>query len=36
MTGKAYGRVLLKLSGEALQGEGPFGIDLEIVRFLAD
>jgi uridylate kinase len=28
--------VLLKLSGEALQGEGQFGIDLGVVRFLAD
>ena len=33
---KAYKRVLLKLSGEALQGEGPSGIDQKVVRFLAD
>lgn len=31
----SYRRVLLKLSGEALQGEAPFGIDREVVRFLA-
>ncbi len=31
-----YRRVLLKLSGEALQGEGQFGIDLDVVRFLAN
>lgn len=30
-----YQRVLLKLSGEALQGEGQSGIDQEVVRFLA-
>ncbi len=30
-----YRRVLLKLSGESLQGEGQFGIDLEVVRYLA-
>lgn len=31
-----YRRVLLKLSGEALQGEHNFGVDLDIVRKLAD
>lgn len=31
----AYSRVLLKLSGEALQGEGPGGIDLGVVQYLA-
>src|SRR5205814_7572112 len=30
-----YKRVLLKLSGESLQGESTFGIDREVVRFLA-
>ncbi|MBI2887622.1 MAG: UMP kinase [Chloroflexi bacterium] len=30
-----YRRVLLKLSGEALQGEGQFGIDFGVVRQLA-
>ena len=30
-----YKRFLLKLSGEALQGEGTFGIDREVVKFLA-
>jgi uridylate kinase len=31
MSQPAYGRVLLKLSGEALMGDRPFGIDPEIV-----
>ena len=31
-----YRRVLLKLSGEALQGEQGFGVDLAIVKKLAD
>jgi uridylate kinase len=31
----AYNRVLLKLSGEALLGEKPFGIDREITEYLA-
>jgi uridylate kinase len=31
-----YRRVLLKLSGEALMGEGVFGIDPEVVRILSD
>lgn len=35
MTRPAYTRVLLKLSGEALAGPQPFGIDLETVRGLA-
>ena len=36
MLKRSYSRVLLKLSGEALQGEGQSGIDLNVVRFLAD
>ena len=35
MTHPAYSRILLKLSGEALQGEGGFGVDLNVVRYLA-
>lgn len=31
-----YRRVLLKLSGEALMGTAPFGIDAEVVRVLSD
>jgi len=31
----AYGRVLLKLSGEALLGEKPFGIDRDFADYLA-
>jgi uridylate kinase len=31
-----YRRVLLKLSGEALMGQGVFGIDPEVVRILSD
>jgi uridylate kinase len=31
----AYNRVLLKLSGEALLGDKPFGIDREITEYLA-
>lgn len=31
-----YRRVLLKLSGEALMGEQSFGIDAEVVSYLAD
>lgn len=31
-----YRRVLLKLSGEALQGEGQFGIDVRVVQYLAN
>jgi uridylate kinase len=30
-----YGRVLLKLSGEALMGERPYGVDPDVVRALA-
>ena len=33
--GQPYRRVLLKLSGEAMQGEGQFGVDVRVVRFLA-
>lgn len=33
---QAYSRVLLKLSGEALMGEQGFGIDPEVLQFLAD
>jgi uridylate kinase len=36
VTGLAYRRVLLKLSGEALMGEGGFGIDPGILARLAD
>jgi uridylate kinase len=32
----AYRRVLLKLSGEALMGEKPFGIDEKVVAVIAD
>jgi uridylate kinase len=35
MTKPAYRRVLLKLSGEALQGEGNFGIDAKVLNRLA-
>ncbi len=31
----AYKRVLLKLSGEALQGENSFGIDIDILKYIA-
>ncbi len=31
-----YNRVLLKLSGEALMGERPFGIDPDVVARIAD
>lgn len=34
--GPAYGRVLLKLSGEALMGEGPQGIRREVLSRLAE
>jgi uridylate kinase len=32
----AYGRVLVKLSGEALMGSQPFGIDEKVVAAIAD
>jgi uridylate kinase len=32
----AYGRILLKLSGEALMGSQPFGIDEKVVSAIAD
>jgi uridylate kinase len=32
----AYGRILLKLSGEALLGEKPFGIDRDFADYLAE
>ena len=32
----AYGRILLKLSGEALMGSQPFGIDEAVVAAIAD
>lgn len=35
MTKPAYRRVLLKLSGEALQGESDFGIDAQVLNRLA-
>ena len=31
-----YERVLLKLSGEALQGEGVYGIDPKVVDMIAE
>jgi len=31
-----YGRVLLKLSGEALMGKEPYGIDSEVLREISD
>ena len=31
-----YKRVLLKLSGEALMGEKPYGIDTAIVQSIAE
>ncbi len=31
----AYSRALIKLSGEALMGEKPYGIDPEIVQSIA-
>ena len=34
--GPAYRRVLLKLSGEALMGDQPYGIDEKVVAFIAD
>jgi uridylate kinase len=36
MTHPAFRRVLLKLSGEALMGEQPFGIDERVVAAIAD
>ena len=35
MTQPAFGRVLLKLSGEALMGDLPYGTDLERVQAIA-
>ncbi len=35
MAGPAYGRVLLKLSGEALMGDQPFGIDPATLKQIA-
>ena len=35
MSKPAYGRVLLKLSGEALMGDLPYGTDLERVQAIA-
>jgi uridylate kinase len=34
--GSKYRRILLKLSGEALMGERPFGLDSDVVRRIAD
>ena len=34
--GVTYGRVLLKLSGEALLGDRPYGVDPEFCAFIAD
>ena len=36
MSELAYQRILLKLSGEALQGEQAFGIDPVILQQMAD
>jgi uridylate kinase len=36
MSSPRYKRILLKLSGEAAAGEGPFGIDVEAVSRLAE
>ena len=36
MTNPIYRRVLLKLSGEALMGEQPYGISTDMLRFMAD
>ncbi|MBN2679048.1 UMP kinase [Acidithiobacillus montserratensis] len=35
MTAPQYSRVLLKLSGEALMGDGQYGVDREVVRRMA-
>ncbi|MCK9188901.1 UMP kinase [Acidithiobacillus sp.] len=35
MTAPVYSRVLLKLSGEALMGEGQYGVDREVVQRMA-
>ena len=35
-TAARYGRVLLKVSGEALMGSQPFGIDEAVVAAIAD
>jgi uridylate kinase len=34
--GLAYGRVLLKISGEALMGEQNYGIDVDVARMVAE
>jgi uridylate kinase len=31
-----YSRILLKLSGEALMGEGEYGIDTDTLKTMAD
>ena len=36
MTKPTYKRILLKVSGEVLMGEKPYGIDLDTVGRLAD
>ena len=35
MSGRAYQRIMLKVSGEALMGEAPYGIDAPTVRGIA-
>ncbi|MDA8114384.1 MAG: UMP kinase [Acidithiobacillus sp.] len=35
MTAPVYSRILLKLSGEALMGEGQYGVDREVVQRMA-
>ncbi|MEZ4603305.1 MAG: hypothetical protein R2861_07840 [Desulfobacterales bacterium] len=36
MTTPAYKRVLLKLSGEALMGDQPYGISTDMLRYMAE
>ena len=36
IAGLAYGRVLLKISGEALMGEQTYGIDVNVARTVAE
>lgn len=36
MTGSGVKRAVLKLSGESLRGDSPFGIDWSVLRYLAD
>ena len=36
VTDSKYNRVLLKLSGEALMGDAPFGISMDMLQYVAD